>query len=338
MRVWSLPGFTRETCVGPHYRRRMWRGWIAWLALVTFAGRAHADDDPVRLRLGTLAVDGSRYALDIEAFGADVTRRTRGAVVIDWVTGGQLGDDAAMANQIESGQLDGAGLSETGLTALVPEMAAWAAPGLVHDATEADRATAAVSTDVQGRFARRGLVFLMWADLGFARLFSTAAVTGVASAVEAAEPWLAHPLDGQLTAAIGEGRAIGWAMPPLHVLALPRIPRATMVDLPFRYVVGGLVVSRAAWSRLDAQQQAAVMTACRHWEPRLRRSWRRETDRAVGALQRAGVTRRAPTPAESARFFDATRRRNESAAGRAPEGLLPKILAARTAAVSPAAR
>jgi TRAP-type C4-dicarboxylate transport system substrate-binding protein len=73
------------------------------------------------------------------------------------------------------------------------------------------------------------------------------------------------------------------------MLAIGPTRAAYMLPLRYSYVVGGLVVSRAAWSRMRPADQATVLEVCRELEPRLRESWRRETDRAVAALEKAGT-------------------------------------------------
>src|SRR5687767_5148991 len=133
--------------------------------------RAAADSrEPLRLRVGTQAIDGSRYMKDILALGKEIEKRTRGSVQLDWVSGGQLGDEVAMADLITRGKLDGGGFSETGLLALVPEMSVWSTPGLFRRYEEVDRATAALDSTVRDLFATRGLSFVMWADLGFSQV------------------------------------------------------------------------------------------------------------------------------------------------------------------------
>ena len=89
--------------------------FVGLVLLALFASEARAG--VVRLRVGTLAVDGSRYMTDILAMSKEIEVRTERRVRLDWVTGGQLGDDRAMAKQIQDGALDGGGLSETGLVA-----------------------------------------------------------------------------------------------------------------------------------------------------------------------------------------------------------------------------
>ena len=259
--------------------------------------------DPVTLRLGTLAIDGSRYMKDILALGAEIERRTRGRVTLSWSSGGQLGEDAQMAKLILRGKLDGGGLSETGLVALVPEMAAWGAPGLFRDAAEVDRATAALDDQVRALFAAQELELLMWADLGFARVFTAEPVKTLGDAVASAGTWLAAPLDGTLARAIASGKARAWAVPPLFQLAIATSNAKFMTNLPYRYVVGGLVLSRAAWARLSPEDQKLVAATCREWEPKLRASWRKETERGIAALAKAGVALRTAPDDQIAAFL-----------------------------------
>ena len=279
------------------------RSLIAVAVAGVLCGNAVADRrDPVTLKLGTLAIDGSRYMKDILALGAEIEKRTRGRVVLSWTSGGQLGEEAQMAALIARGKLDGGGFSETGLVALVPEMAAWGAPGLFRDAAEVDRATAALDDDVRARFAAKDLQFVMWADLGFAQLFSTEPAATLAEAVEIAAPWLGAPLDGALVTAIMSGKARAWAVPPLYQLAITQSNVRYMTNLRYRYVVGGLVVSAKAWARIPPEDRRLVAEICRSWEPKLRASWRKETERGIAALAKAGVVMRSAPDAQVAAF------------------------------------
>ena len=277
---------------------------IASLLVLLAAGTAHAQE-PVTLRLGTLAIEGSRYMIDIEAFSADIEKRTHGGVKLAWFANGQLGDDAAMFDQIAHGKLDGAGFSENGLVAAVPEMAAWRYPGLFRSYAEVDRATDALDPEVHGLFAKRDLVFAMWADLGFANVFAMQPTPTVRDALALAAPWITMPLDPRLFAAVTSGKARAWAMPPAYMFAIGKVQPRAMSRLPYRYVVGGLVIARAAWARLSPEQQETFLAACREWQPRLRKSWRRETEAAIATLAKTGARIQTPTESELATFFTA---------------------------------
>ncbi|CAN5923749.1 hypothetical protein BH11MYX3_BH11MYX3_00280 [soil metagenome] len=302
------------------------------LLVVLFARVATAEDrEPVRLRLGTLAIDGSRYMKDILALGKEIDRRTRGGVELDWVSGGQLGEEAAMADLVVRGKLDGAGFSETGLVAIAPEMAAWGYPGQLEDYEGVDRATAALDASTRELFATRGTVFAMWADLGFSHLFASAPIGSLKDVLDRAAPWLTQPIDGALTAAIKSGRARAWTLPPLYLLAIGSTTAKAMTDLRYRYVVGGLVFSKAAWSRLTPAQRTTVLDVCHEWEPRIRASWRKESERGVAVLQKSGVVMRAVSSAERTTFGQVAATYRQARAKSAKlVGLSAKITAAAT--------
>jgi hypothetical protein len=179
-----------------------------------------------------------------------------------------------MVDLIVRGKLDGGGFSETGLIAAVPEMAVWRYPGLFRTYDEVDRTTAALDPTTRELFARRDLVFVMWADLGFAHVFATEAVASLRALLSLAAPQNTLPLDGTLVEAVTSGRARGWVMPPLYTLAIGQVQvRASRAAPPPR-----------RWSR-DPAGVVAVTAAgdgarqCREWQPRLRKSWRAGTER-----------------------------------------------------------
>ena len=295
---------------------------LALLVVGLLGGDARADQpeerDRVTLRLGTLAIDGSRYMTDIAAFSAEIEKRAR--IELVWSSSGQLGDEAAMLEQITTGKLDGGGFSETGLIAAVPEMAVWRYPGVFRDAAEVDRATAALTPRVREQFARRGLVFAMWADLGFANVFASERADTLRDMLGRASPWITRPLDATLFEPVAKGQARAWAMPPLYVLAIGKVHAKEMSRLPYRYVVGGLVLSNAAWARLDARQQAIVREVCRAWEPKLRERWRAESERGVAALGKLGVRVHPVSARELEAFFGAATKSSATHADKAGLG------------------
>lgn len=300
--------------------------------LVMLAPReAHADAEPVTLRLGTMAIDGSRYMVDILALSAEIEKKTRGAVRLEWVTNGQLGDEQAMVQLIAKQKLDGGGFSETGLIASVPEMTVWRYPGLFRDYAAVDRATTTLDPAIRELFDKRGLVFAMWADLGFAHVFAAKSIDSLRELLVAASSQLTMPLDAKLFEAVTNGKATAFALPPLFVLALAvkGAPWRTMSKLRYRYVVGGLVISKSAWARVAPKHQAIILDICRVHQPRIRESWRKETERGIASLQKSGVRVQASTDAELTGFFDAAAKdRDAHAAKSGVAELMAKVVAA----------
>lgn len=259
---------------------------IAVLLLVARVAAAEPAD-PVHLRLGTSAIDGSQYMLDMQALADRIAVRTHHAVELDWINDGRLGDEAAIAELVSAGKLDGAGLSEAGLQRLDPSLAAVGAPGRFRSYADVDAAKLAFHAD--------GITLAMWADLGFAHVYSLDPIAAI--------PELARPITRELTAQIAAGRVRTWALPPLYMAALGTQLARYASTLHYRYVIGGLVFSSAALARLSPAQRDALLDVCRTAEPKLRASWRALTDRGTATLGKAGVRYRAPTADEIAAFF-----------------------------------
>lgn len=247
------------------------------VALLLLVARVAAADpaDPIHLRLGTSAVDGSQYMVDMQALADKIAVRTHHAVELDWIGNGRLGDEAALADLVAAGKLDGAGLSEAGLQRLDPSLAALGEPGHLRSYADVDAALATRT------LAHDGVVLAMWADLGFAHVYSLDPI--------AALPDLPRPITRELTDAIVAGRARTWALPPLYMLALGTQLARYATTIHYRYVVGGLVFSAAALARLTPAQRDAVLETCRTAEPKLRASWRALSERGTATLAKAGV-------------------------------------------------
>lgn len=275
------------------------------LALNLVAGQARAER--VTLRLGTLAVEDSRYMKDIRAMSAEIEKRTGGKVRLKWYPDGRLGDEPAMVDLIAEGRLDGGGFSDVGLAKLVPQMRAWQYPGLFDDYDQVDRATASLGDELGELFSDADVVFAMWADLGFAHVFSSDKIarwddlladtlwfdSGDDALVSATEllggSARIAPGDGLFSAIIA-GYAARWAMPPLYALAGSVHGHAGYLwQLRYRYVVGGLVIHSSAWARLTERQQKQFLAVCAEWEPKIRKRWRAESKRAVHAIRDSGV-------------------------------------------------
>jgi TRAP-type C4-dicarboxylate transport system substrate-binding protein len=107
------------------------------------------------------------------------------------------------------------------------------------------------------------------------------------------------------------------------MIAIGQARARYMANLRYRYVVGGLVFSQAAWERLTSSQRSTVLEVCRAWEPKLRKSWRKETERGLATISKSGVILRSATEAQLAAFRDGL------ITSRTPTALEAEIRAAR---------
>lgn len=171
--------------------RKPWRRGLlyagAFLTLVAFfepgtAGlqenrqgeAAGPQDPPVQVfRMATLAPEGSDWADAAREAAHRIREETSGRVVLRWLFGAAMGDEATMLARIRQGSLEGGVLSMVGLTRAVPSMAFLSLPFLFRHEGEARMISERFAPDFQEGFLDKGLVLLGGFSLGFGRLFTT---------------------------------------------------------------------------------------------------------------------------------------------------------------------
>jgi TRAP-type C4-dicarboxylate transport system substrate-binding protein len=122
-------------------------------------------------------------------------------------------------------------------------------------------------------------------------------------------------------------------LPPLFTLAIANAKPRYMTSLRYRYVVGGLVLSKAAWAKLGEKQQKIVLEVCREWQPKIRASWRKETENGIAALAKAGVTIRESSAGELDAFAAAAAQTRDRQ--RKPNGVTQLLTFLVNAAAAP---
>src|SRR5690348_16262697 len=84
------------------------RHWLSLLLAVScqLAAVGSARGEPVVLRFGTVAPDGTAWARIAKQTGADLAAATHGTVVSKWYFGGIAGDELQMLERVHKEQLD----------------------------------------------------------------------------------------------------------------------------------------------------------------------------------------------------------------------------------------
>jgi len=104
-----------------------------WLCAVLLPGVAAAD----RFRMGLPTPPGHVWTVEAEAFAADFATRTGGMHSVSVFPAGQLGNDAQMLQQLQTGALDMAFMPIAEITNRIPEFGALYAPYLASDVAAA---------------------------------------------------------------------------------------------------------------------------------------------------------------------------------------------------------
>jgi len=278
--------------------------WVLVGAAVCAAAPAHAGRV---LRMATIAPEGTPFAEDFAGFAREVAQLSDGELTIKWYWAGALGDDVEMAEKLQAGKVDGAALTDVGLNALVPEMVIWGYPGLFEDYAEADYIEKSFRNRYDALFDDRGLVLLVWADIGFLHVFSDVPITSLGD-LRKKSLWLWSGDYGSIFSAalfgiphvesslaeLAEGLRAGkfdtFQFPPIAAIAWGLHPYAKYVsELRFRLMLGAFVFRKDVFDELPADQQRLLRSVGRKWERRIIKGWRAESQKAIGVMVDQGM-------------------------------------------------
>jgi TRAP-type C4-dicarboxylate transport system substrate-binding protein len=153
---------------------------LVGLALVGSSPTTALADDPIVLKLATVAPQKTPWASLLQDYKANVEKSSGGKIKVKVFLGGTLGDENATVRMTSRGQIQGVGGSTGALATLVPELDAIEIPFLFRNANEADYVMDNfLLAPMEERFKAHGLVLAFWSENGFRHFGANwGAVTG----------------------------------------------------------------------------------------------------------------------------------------------------------------
>jgi len=286
--------------------------------------------EPARLRLATMAPEGSGWARPLKAAAKEFTAATRGAVPVKWYLSGIAGDELAMIARLRKGQIDGAALS-MGCAEIAPSLNAMRIVGLIRSRQEARYLLGRLQTRVEREMAARGLVLLGLTNLGQIVVFSRRPVRTFAD-LKSQRLWTWE----HETVWIDTIRAAGLQPVPLSVEAAGpaydagrvdgflAVPSSALVyqwttqthwftDLPLGILPGCFVITQAAVDSLTLDQQNALRKAAGKFAQLFEQEGARfDALLTGGLLEKQGLHRVAPDERLVSAFLMASRQAREA--------------------------
>src|SRR5688572_24950225 len=136
---------------------------ILFFAALTTQATAQA---PVRIRLGTLAPQGSSYHRILQEMGEKWRTATNGQVQLT-IYAGTMGSELELLRRMRAGQLQAAAVTTTGIVSVDPGAAALQSmPMMFRTLDELDYVKAKVTPTLDKRLEDKGFKVLFWADAG----------------------------------------------------------------------------------------------------------------------------------------------------------------------------
>jgi len=311
--------------------------------LLMMSGLAHGQN--VRLKIATLAPEGSVWLNEAHKAADKIKSRTDGRVSFRFYPGGVMGSDATVLRKMRIGQLHGGAVLPGPLAAIVPDVELYAFPMLFRSYDEVDHVRKHMDQKIIDILADKDLVAFGLVETGFVYLMSSEKTSSLED-LKGRKVWI--PEGDAIGKAIFDAAGLSpvslavsdvmtglqtglidtVAAPPVGAVALQWFTKAKYVtDLPITYIAGILVLSQRAWSKIGSDDQIVVGEELRVMSSELDRRSRLDNRDAREALAKQGVTFLVPTEATVGRWqeiaVDATR--ELAGQGRYDDDLLEEI-------------
>jgi TRAP-type C4-dicarboxylate transport system substrate-binding protein len=287
---------------------------IGLAVIASVDARAPQAGDPIVIKVGTLAPEGTPWYDVIQEVGAKWKKASGGRISFTIFPGGVQGDEPDMIRKMRIGQLQMGAFTTVGLETITPEMSALWIPLLFQNYDELDYVRGKLDARLEKALGDKGFVVLNWGDAGWVKYFAKKPV-----------PTLKALQDQKLFTWGGDTRSTemykdaGFKIVPLSpteiltslqtgmIEAFPAPATAAlanqwfglakhMVDIKFAPVVGGTIITKKAWESIDPALRPTLMQLARdtgaRFTPQIRKL---ETD-AIDAMVKRGLQVYKPTP------------------------------------------
>jgi TRAP-type C4-dicarboxylate transport system substrate-binding protein len=279
-------------------------------------GALFAQSSKVTIKLGTVAPRDSSFHRILMQMAEQWRKASNGAVELKIYPGGTLGGEAEMVRRMKTGVLDAGLLTCVGLSDIDNSVEALQSlPMMFRSLDEVDYVGVKLYPKMDKKLREKGFVVLFWADTGWVRFFSKKPLAtpddlkkmklfswaGDVASVDILKSAGFKPVPLE-TADILPGLETGLietvSMPPYVALTTQVYGTANhMLELNWAPLVGGLVVTERAWTRLtpDVQRQLAIAAGEAGRQMKARN--RLESDQAVEAMKKRNLVVQPVTPA-----------------------------------------
>ena len=281
------------------------RALLIALALLSGAGPAAAD--PIVIKLGSLAPEGSVWHDALLQIRQEWRDLTEGEIELRIYAGGVLGGEAEMVRKVQRGGLDALAITGAGLPHIDQSVAVLNVPLLFDSYAELDYVRDRIAPELERHFEARNFKVLTWTDAGWVYFFAKRPVR-VPDDLRSVRLWTSAnapeaerlfkefgfhvvplPPTDMLTA-LQTGMIEAIDVPPLFALLNRSYQLAPyMTDIRWAPLNAATVVSGDAWQRVPAEFHAALLTSIRTVAASVQAEIRRAGDEAIAEMRTRGL-------------------------------------------------
>ena len=226
---------------------------------------------PLTIKLASPLPEGTNWHYGLLKMAAEWRTISQGKVRLRIYPGSIAGSEADMIRKMRFGQLDAGIFSAFGLKSMVPETFVVTLPGLIQDEEELDYILDNWIGRFDERFREEGFEIMTWSKTGWAYIFGqvplrvpadlqrqTLAIDNTETEMAVAFKTLGFhvaPMSlGEMLVSLQSGLANSLYAPPVAAAAFQWFALAPyMTEYRVAPVVGGVVLSQRAWSRIPEE-------------------------------------------------------------------------------------
>jgi tripartite ATP-independent transporter DctP family solute receptor len=260
-------------------RRTCARGLAVTAAAFTLRHRSRAAE-PIQLRLATAdTVNDASYPACVR-FGEEIARRTNGKYNVQMYVNGALGTTLNLVNSLQTGILDVAGITAGFLESFFPKIQLLDLPFIFNDQPSAERILdGEVGDEIKAQMEQRGVIGVGWGWMGWREMETRVKqivhpddFRGVKMRVQPGPVFIAMfkalgaipvPIDStEIYLSLSQKTVDGVDFPIPTVVSFKAFEVCKYLALTNHvYNAAALMVSKALWGRLDADERKAFMDA-----------------------------------------------------------------------------
>ena len=286
------------------------------LMLVLPSAHAHAQV----VKLATLVPEGSVWDKALREMGSEWSATTQNRVTLRVYPGGVAGDEPDVVRKMRIGQLQAAAITTAGLASIDPSFNVFNVPMFFTSYPELYATLAKLEPVLRARLEAKGFILLSWGHGGWVYFFTKQPIQTVdglrktkmfiwAGDDQMFNVWKAKGFNPVPLAAtdimtgLQTGMIDSYPTTPLLGLTLQWYRQTpNMVGMGMAPLVGGLVMTKAAWLKLPEADRIKVQAACDRMERRLEVEVPKQDTTAVTEMQKRGLKLNVVAGANAAAF------------------------------------
>ena len=286
---------------------------LLWLNPVLSSNSAA--EDPVKIKLGTLAPKGSSYHQALEEMGESWKRVQGNGATFTVYPDGTQGGEADVVRRMRIGQLNAGLLSIVGLSEIDSSVSGLQKiPLMFRSWDEYEYVLDKMRPDLEKRLFDKGFVVLFWVEAGWIKFFSReAAVRPDDFKRLKIFVWFGDENQIELMKSIGyKPVALETAdiLPALQTRMIDMVPLTPLYTLTYQFysplphmldinwvpLIGAAVITRKAWDGMSPAGRAALTKAAAKAGADIRAHGLQEDQQAIEVMKKRGLTVHPLTP------------------------------------------